>query len=429
MKSFLASIQWVAFMFSSSIVAPIAVAALFGLDIVETAGFIQRSVFILGLAGLLQILIGHKLPINEGPAGLWWGVFSLYAMLSTTLFTSHLETLQALQGALLASSIFFIVLSALGIIQKLSYLFTPTVTGVYLLLLVLQLSGSFLKGMMGLSNIQSTVHIKTFLLSVVIVIITLWFTKMKIRIIKQYAILLALVVGWLLFLIFGLAPTPNFQQISYFSLPKIFAFGKPIFNAGMIVSALFVTILLIANMIASIRITENIFKSMNIQIDSTNVNRSGIISGFIQGMAGLFSTIGSVPISGAGGFIQATGITSKRPFIVASIAIIIISFFPPIMSVFAALPPAVGYSVSFVIFGGMLSLALSDLQKNIKTTQTVIGVSLLSGTGVMFVPTEAFEGLHPVLISLLSNGLILGTVVCICGEQFLKLLHSKNKRS
>ncbi|WP_019241394.1 MULTISPECIES: purine/pyrimidine permease [Bacillus] len=425
MKLFLSSVQWVAFMFSSSIVAPIAVAALFQLNTVETAGFIQRAVFILGLAALLQILFGHKLPINEGPAGLWWGVFALYAGLSTTLFTSHLETLQALQGALIAGSIFFILLSAFGIIEKLSHLFTPTVTGVYLLLLVLQLSSSFAKGMMGLGNSQSTVNMKMLLLSVFIVAITIWFTKNKIRFIKQYAILLALVVGWCLFLLFGLAPTPKLSGISILSFPDLFAFGKPIFNTGMIVSALFVTILLIANMIASIRITENILKGMNVEVDQTNVNRTGIISGIIQGLAGMFSTIGSVPISGAGGFIQATGITSKLPFILASIAVVIISFFPPIMSVFAAMPPAVGYSVSFVIFAGMLSMALSDIQKDLTNTRMIIGVSLLSGVGIMFIPTEAFNGLHPVLISLLSNGLIIGTIICICGEQGLKLVKKK----
>ncbi|WP_042348503.1 purine/pyrimidine permease [Bacillus massiliigorillae] len=425
MKQLLSSLQWLAFIFSSSIIAPIAVASLFGLNPIESADFIQRAVFVLGVAGLLQVLIGHKLPINEGPAGLWWGVFALYAGLSTTLFASHMETLQALQGALLVSGVFFILLSSFGFIKKLSALFTPTVTGVYLLLLVLQLSESFIKGMLGINGERTVIHSQTAILSVLLVIITFWLTRHKKTIIKQYAILLSLLIGWLLFAIFHLASKPNIQDVKIFSMPEMFAFGKPIFNAGMIITAIFVTFLLIANMIASIRITETILKKMDVKVEEYSLNRSGLISGFTQMLGGAFSTMGPVPISGAGGFIAATGISKRLPFIIASILVILISFFPPIMSIFAAMPPAVGYSVSFVIFAGMLSVALSELQNSNDRIRTVIGVALLSGTGVMFLPTEAFAGIHPVVTSLLSNGLILGTFVCICGEQFLKYLARK----
>ncbi|MFS0782121.1 purine/pyrimidine permease [Bacillus sp. 1P06AnD] len=419
MRHLLSSIQWLAFMFSSSIIAPIAVAGLFGLDAADTAGFIQRAVFVMGVAGLLQILFGHKLPINEGPAGLWWGVFALYAGLSTTLFSSHTETLQALQGALLASGILFIVLSVFGLIQKLSILFTPTVTGVYLLLLVLQLSKSFLNGMLGITDMHPLINMKSAILSLLVIVITFWFTRNKIHFIKQYAILLALALGWIIFAACKLSPQFDFKGSQVFSLPELFVFGKPAFNSGMIMTALFVTFLLLANMIASIRITESILKKMNLDTEPYSINKSGAMSGIAQLLGGAFSTMGPVPLSGAGGFIQATGISSKRPFIIASLAVIAISFFPPVMSFFAAMPPAVGYSVSFVIFAGMLSVALSEFKDANDSTRTVIGVSLLSGAGVMFLPTEAFEGLHPVLTSLLSNGLILGTIICIAGEQML----------
>ncbi|MGM9922761.1 MAG: purine/pyrimidine permease [Bacillus sp. (in: firmicutes)] len=425
MKQLLSSLQWLAFILSSSIVAPVAVAGLFGLSPVESADFIQRAVFVLGAAGLLQVLFGHKLPINEGPAGLWWGVFALYAGLSTTIFTSRLETLQALQGALLISGLFFILLSCFGFIRKLSVLFTPTVTGVYLLLLVLQLSESFIKGMLGISGEQTAIHGPTSILSVLLVGITFWLTRHKMMIIKQYAILLSLVVGWGLFAFFHLASKPNIQDADIFSMPQLFVYGKPIFNSGMIITAIFVTFLLIANMIASIRITETILRKMNVEVKDYSLDRAGIISGFTQMMGGAFSTMGPVPLSGAGGFIAATGISKKLPFIVASVSVILLSLFPPIMNVFAVMPPAVGYSVSFVIFAGMLSVALSEMRESTERVRTVIGVALLSGTGVMFLPTEVFEGIPPVITSILSNGLILGTVICICGEQLIIFLSKK----
>src|SRR5690554_2046223 len=130
MKLTISSLQWLAFMLASSIVAPIAIADLYGLSVEETAGFVQRTIFILGVSGLLQGLFGHRLPINEGPAGIWWGVFAIYAGLSSTLFASSSETLQGLQGAMISSGVVFFILSVTGLTEKLTRLFTPVILGV-----------------------------------------------------------------------------------------------------------------------------------------------------------------------------------------------------------------------------------------------------------------------------------------------------------
>ena len=148
MRTLLSAIQWMAFIIAGSIVAPIAIADLFQLNNLETTGLVQRTMFVLGISGLLQAMFGHRMPINEGPAGLWWGVFTIYAGLSTTLFSSSFETLQALEGAMIISGVVFFLLSLFKLIDKLAKLFTPVVSGIYLLLLVIQLSGSFLNGMM-----------------------------------------------------------------------------------------------------------------------------------------------------------------------------------------------------------------------------------------------------------------------------------------
>lgn len=50
--------------------------------------------------------------------------------------------------------------------------------------------------------------------------------------------------------------------------------------------------------------------------------------------------------------------------------------------------------------------------------RSIIGISLLTGVGIMFVPETALKGLHPVFISLLSNGLVLGTLAAIAADQF-----------
>ncbi|MBJ8073730.1 purine/pyrimidine permease, partial [Bacillus cereus] len=67
--------------FAGSLIVPISVATSYGIDCTEAIAFVQRTLFVIGFAGLLQAIFGHKLHIQEGPAGNCWGIFSLYASL------------------------------------------------------------------------------------------------------------------------------------------------------------------------------------------------------------------------------------------------------------------------------------------------------------------------------------------------------------
>jgi len=430
MKNVVSAFQWVAFVMASSIVAPIAVADLFGLSGADAAEFVQRTIFVLGVAGLLQVTLGHRLPINEGPAGLWWGVFALYAGMSTTLFATATETLQALQGAMLMSGVLFILLSMAGLIDKISKLFTPVVTGIYILLLVMQLSKSFLNGMLGVGYTGPGVDLKIAALSLVTVLFTFYVTRHKLEAIRQYGVLISLVLGWLLFAVFGAAKPITSSDQSIISLPKMFVFGEPHFDFGMIMTSIFVTLLLLTNMIASVRVVENLMKSLGISQNKVSLKKGGFITGVNQLIGGAFSAIGPVPISGAAGFIATTRITSRLPFILGAILVIGFSLFPAIMNVFSSLPVPVGYSVTFVVFASMIGMAFSDFDKEADSARvrSVIGVSLLCGVGVMFVPSEAFKGIPPIVTSLLSNGLIFGTIVAIMTDQWLQFLSKKRSR-
>ncbi|QWC20906.1 purine/pyrimidine permease [Bacillus haikouensis] len=429
MHLFLSALQWVAFMIAGSIAAPIAIADLFQLPPAETAGFIQRTIFVLGAASLIQALIGHKLPINEGPAGLWWGVFAIYAGFSGTLYNSQLEVLTVLQGGMIVSGIIFFILSASGLLKKLTTLFTPTITFVYLMLLILQLSGSFVKGMFGISGETETLQPVVLLGSVLTILIALYFSSHKINWIQQYSIILALIAGWIIFAAMGLGGHVTVSD-SWFSLPQIFAFGAPAFDTGVIVTAVFITFLLTTNMIASIRVMEEVMRSKDEPVYE-RYTASGFASGINQILGGLFSAIGSVPISGSAGFVTATKMYRILPFIAGSALIVIISLVPKVMNVFASLPAPVGYAVTTVIFIKMVGLALGEYQKetNMERTHFVAGISLIVGVGAMFVPADAFTDVPVAAASLLNNGLILGTVTGIIVEQTVKAKSDKSMKS
>ena len=66
----LSSVQWFVFTLASVITVPVVLGPVFGMGVGQTGLFMERTLFVSGLIGLLQVLFGHRLPVIEGPAGL-----------------------------------------------------------------------------------------------------------------------------------------------------------------------------------------------------------------------------------------------------------------------------------------------------------------------------------------------------------------------
>ena len=103
-------------------------------------------------------------------------------------------------------------------------------------------------------------------------------------------------------------------------------------------TVIFVTLLLLTNMLASIRVVQKVVSKYEENAASDRFKQAGIITGINQLLGGLFSAIGPVAISGSAGFIATTNIYKRLPFILGSSFIIVVSIFPKITSFFAANP-------------------------------------------------------------------------------------------
>ncbi|REK59024.1 MAG: purine permease [Geobacillus sp.] len=414
MRQVISSLQWFLFIISGSIVVPVTVASLYQLEAADAMAFISRTFFVLAVAGLLQTAFGHRLPLNEGPAGIWWGIFILYASFGVALYGSRAETLRVLESALIMSGILFMLLSLLGIVDRLARLFTPTVTGTYLLLLAVQLSGSFLKGLLGVDE-TGKVSIVVAALSTIIIFLSLWMNNHPV--LRQFSIIVSMITGWILFRLFGFAPSIHWTE-KWFEFPKWFAFGPPRWEWGIVPTAFFVTLLLLTNMLASVKVVESVMKAEKANAGNPSPKRAGFMMGISHMISGVLAAIGSVPISGAASFIATSKITKRLPFVIACVLIMLMSLFMPAVSLFTAMPAAVGYAAIFPMFAGMITLGLKELEQNggWKERAEQVSLPLFTGIGVMFVPSEAFAPLPPVIASVASNGLIVGTLLSILLE-------------
>lgn len=409
-------IQWAVFMLTNIVAVPVVVGAAFHMSPADISTFMQRMLFVTGGATLIQVFFGHRLPIVEGGAGMWWALFILLGAMSAPNERGHL--LQQLELGLIIGGVFLVILSFLPVIGKIRNLFTPIVTGVYLILLVSQMSGSFFKSMLGVS---ATGHLdgRIAAVSLIEVFIILMISLKANGIWRSMGPLIGIAAGWGLFHLFGLTPArAAYTPPSWFVFPKIFSWGTPQFDFGIVLTSVITATVLISNVIASILVI-----GMAIQKEIKPIeHKKGIFgNGISLVLSGLFSVVGVIPLSVAGGFISTTGIKEKKPFILGAMLILLMGFFPYIGGFFSHLPLEVAYASLFVPFSQMLGFGVRDLmgQEPSNRNLLVIGLSLMVGIGMMFMPPTAFASVAPWLRNIIANGLLVGLILSLLLEHVL----------
>ncbi|WP_114572122.1 purine/pyrimidine permease [Exiguobacterium flavidum] len=409
----LATLQWFLFIICTNIAPPLAIAASFELSGADTLAFLSRSLFLFALLSIVQAALGHRLPIMEGPAGIWWGVFALYASIGVTLYGSYSNTLQSLGFLLIVSGVICIILTLTGVLRRLIPLFTPQVIGVYMLLLSAQLSGSVMKGLMNIEN--GRIQVLPALISVVTVLIALYLERSD-RL-RQYALLITLIAGWTMFALIGRAERPEWDG-SWFTLPELMPFGTIHVDWSLLPTALVISLLLMTNVLANIKVIERIIHSKNGQRVKGKVSPAGVSAGIGQMFAGLFGTVGPVAISGTAGFIASTDNTERKPFLLANAISLVLSIFTPFIGLIAKIPVAVGYAMVAPIVAGMAIIGVTESGRDLnrKTATITVGLPLLVGIGALLLPKGATSDLPPLVTTLMSNGLVLGTLVALFAE-------------
>ena len=99
-------------------------------------------------------------------------------------------------------------------------------------------------------------------------------SRSNVTFLRQYAILLSLAGGWILFAVFGAAKPIQIPD-RIIQLPALFRLENPCLTV-LIITSLFITVLLIVNMLASIRVVEAAVKNSAAPLGSGVSVRQGL---------------------------------------------------------------------------------------------------------------------------------------------------------
>ncbi|QHS23855.1 uracil permease [Virgibacillus sp. MSP4-1] len=419
-NSTLETLQWFIFLLASSIALPIVIGSVYDMSLYEVSGLMQRTFFVVGIACFLQGLIGHRLPIVDGPAGIWISTFTVYAATAVESGRSLGETLQVLQTAMILTGLFLVIFGLFHLSQKMLSIFTPLVTGSFLFMLTIQLSGTFLQGMMGIGEKGSTAQLDATLISFFVFFFVLLFSILGKGPLKNYAILIGIGLGWAIYAIVHGQTSAN-SSLPVIQIPEVFAWGLPVWDISMIPIAFITAIILLSNIVASLGAANQTMKGKS-SFTPEEMNKGSYTLGINQGLSALFSSVAVVTLASSSGFMELTGQRRKRPFMYASILLMLIAFFPPIVAFLSKIPSPVANAALLATFVQLMGIGLWNIvsERLDQRKLTILGITFLTGIGLMFIPASAFVGLPGFAQNLVSNGLLMGTVMIILLEQFWK---------
>lgn len=412
------SIQHLIYFAAGTVVLPIAVGIYLGLSQQEVAEMLQRTFVLCGITSYLQVKLGHTYPIIDGPAGLWASMLIVMAVSASGMESDLGDLRTDLQMGIMIAGIVVVLLAVTGLVNKISKLFTPIVNGVIITLMVLQMSATFIKGVLGITDENQAADGKSMIVFFVTVAVILFVAVYLGGFIQSVATLVGVIAGWALAVLMGLSTQrPTTEGIV--SLPKLWPWGAPTFNLGVTVACVLGALVLLSMSFASI---SSMAETVGEEVTERKVSKSVFFHGISTLLTGLFSTIPFMPFVSSTGVVLMTRVAARKPFNIACLLMVAFGIFSPVAAFFASMPSTVAYATSMVIFALILGQGLKEFKKvDLGNRECyIIGISMICGMGVMFLSDEVFAAFPQTLQFILSNGLVVGTILAMALEQIFR---------
>ncbi|BFN00854.1 nucleobase:cation symporter-2 family protein (plasmid) [Moraxella sp. K02] len=375
-KNFAYGLQHVLTMYGGIIAVPLIIGSAAGLKPAEIGTLIAASLFMGGVATLVQTLgfkyVGAKLPIVQGVS--FAGVATMLAIINTG------GSLPMVFGAVMVASLLGLILSPF--FSRLLRFFPPVVTGSVITMIGLSLIPVSIRWIMGGNPKAPTwgdpgnVGLA---LATLFVILLLNMTRNPL--VRRLAILIAMIIGTLIAAMFGMVDFSKVGTGAFFALPNIFQFGMPVFDMAAIISMSIVTLVIMTETTADILAVGEI---VGTPVDERRVGdglRADMLSSAIAPMFGSFM---QTAFAQNVGLVAMTGIKSRFVVATAGAILVTLGLLPVLGRVVASIPMPVLGGAGIILFGsvavsGIRTLAKVDYnnQNNLIIVATAISIGLI----------------------------------------------------
>lgn len=369
--------------------------------------YIQKLFLVLGFLILLQIIKGHKLPLIMGPA----------AVILVAILTSFNQGMASINSSIIIGGLVLAILALSGLFKYVKMLFTTRVIVVILMLISFTLIPTILN-LISAGGSVSAVNNFFFSLGFLVILMAAHFILKDIW--KSTLTLSALITGTLTYyLIFGFSNSVNIA-LAPIGLPNSFFGFLAVPDPGVLAAFLVSFLALAVNDLASIETVGTILDADKME---KRIKNGISITGFGNVISGFLGVIGPVNYSISPGLIAATGVASRYTFIPTAISLMLLSISPLAIGIMSSIPsPVIGVIFLYIMTAQMGTSFLLATENGIKRVDNgiIIGLPVILGTVIAFLPAQIVAQLPDILRPILANGFVMGTILVLFMEHLVR---------
>ena len=366
--------------------------------------FSQKLFAVMGIAGFVQVVWGHRLPIVVGPAAVL--LVGVMASLAASAEVSAIYSSIAIGGVLIT------LLTIGGLMRYVQRIFTPRIVVVILMLIATTLAPT-IKNLVFPAHASHNEHLFGLLFAVVGVVLMVVANRNLKGVAKSLVIPMALVVGSIAY--FAIFDAP--QHVSSAASWRGLLIDDFVFDWSLVVAFVICYIALAINDIGSI---ESLGGMLGIKDMDKRMKRGVRITGIMNIVAGSMGVLGPVNYSMSPGVIASTGCASRYALIPATLLLVVCALFPDVIWVLTAIPsPVIGVILLFLM--GTQLAASFEMMQSTRSAATfadalTLGLPIMVALLFQLMP----KGVAPDVIQpLVGNGFAMGVIVVMIMEHVI----------
>ena len=410
-KALVFGLQHVLAMFGATVTVPLVVGGAIGLSGSQIATMIQTVLLAMGIATLLQTIIGSRYPIVQG---------SSFAFIPGLISIESTLGMAAVQGALIAGGLVEAAIGWLGIIGKIRKLFTPLVTGVTITLIGFSLANVAINNFFNAySDPAGETLAKATFVGTITFLTTVLVALRSRGALKAMPVVIGAIVGYAVSIPLGLTYFGLLKDLPAFSAPKLFPWGAPVFDGTSIVLLLFA---FMVSIIESVGDYHAIATITGADITEKHIGRGIGAEGLACTIAGALGACGTTSYSENIGVVALTKVGSRHVVQIGAVILILLSLVPKFAGVLASMPAPVLGGLTLALYGMISVTGLRLIKEKVEFNDRnvlILAAALIAGLGAPQLSPEFLEHFPRIVASILESGMAVGALTAIILDRLL----------
>ena len=385
-SNLLYGLQHILTMYGGIVAVPLIVGQAAGLSPADIGLLIAASLFVGGAATLLQTIglpfFGCQLPLVQGVS------FASVATIVAIVGANGGEGgLPVVFGAVIGAAEIGLLITP--IFSKITKFFPPLVTGIVITTIGLTLMPVAARWAMGGNSSaadfgsMANIGLAAFTLTTVLLL-----SKVGSATISRLSILLAMVIGTLVAVAFGMADFSKVSEGPLLAFPAPLHFGMPVFEVAAIISMLIVVMVILVETSADILAVGDIIDT---KVDSRRLG-NGLRADMIASVvAPLFGSFTQSAFAQNVGLVAVTGVKSRYVVATGGLILVTLGLLPIMGRVIAAVPTSVLGGAGIVLFGTVAASGIRTLAKvDYRNNMNLVIVATSIGFGMIPIAMPSF---------------------------------------